>query len=835
MPDKTRLLARIENAASIVTPYWPLDRFIAANPLQGLEGLPFETAVAQGAALFGGRGWPMRGMVARAYAEGRIDPDVLAEVAAAHGRADAPQPPVAEADTKTAAEAPPPSPADRVLIKWLVAFVDEGQAGWPMPDRHLGFYRAWKRIARFDPEIPEAGVIAALPDDPVDALLGLLSPVADEAREGVLTAQLAALPGWAGYIRWRGQEAGHPSARTAPITLADYLAVRLVLVRQFGGELRPAADPAPEDVAPDWPDAAIWLEAWEETWRRGLAERLSRPPQPGPGVPEAQLVFCIDVRSEVLRRHVEAVGPYETLGFAGFFGLAAAVEPYGAGGGYASCPVLLSPKFRVPEAPPAGGEADGARHLAARRRLAGLRGLVAALKGNVAGAFAFVEASGAVFGAAMVGRTLAPGAFGRALAAARGRVVPEVALVPQVALETCTGAGHGHGHADDHAHADDHGHGHVPAGLSEGERAEVAEVSLRIMGLTSGFAPLVVLTGHGGATVNNPFAAGLDCGACGGHRGGPNARAMAAILNDPAVRARLAARGLPIPAETLFLAAEHNTTTDAVTVFEPAEGIGSAAGSLVRLRRDLAAAQAAAAAERARRLPGAGADLDGAAAVAAVETRAADWAQVRPEWALARNAGFIVGHRSLTREIDLDGRCFLHSYDWRADEDGTFLEVILTAPMVVAEWINTQYFFSTVDNAVYGAGSKITHTVVGGVGVMQGNGSDLMTGLPLQSVMSADGTPYHEPLRLMTVVQAPVDRIEDVIGRNDILQTLFGNGWVALMAVDPETGRQLRRDRSGQWRPIGVTRPAAAQMSAVTADGTEGTAELGRVMEEATA
>ena len=127
---------------------------------------------------------------------------------------------------------------------------------------------------------------------------------------------------------------------------------------------------------------------------------------------------------------------------------------------------------------------------------------------------------------------------------------------------------------------------------------------------------------------------------------------------------------------------------------------------MARLRRHLAAAQAAAAAERTRRLPGAGGDLAGPAAVAAVETRAADWAQVRPEWALARNAGFIVGHRSLTREIDLDGRCFLHSYDWRADEDGTFLEVILTAPMVVAEWINTQYFFSTVDNAVYGAGSK---------------------------------------------------------------------------------------------------------------------------------
>ncbi|WP_270937509.1 putative inorganic carbon transporter subunit DabA, partial [Falsiroseomonas oryzae] len=366
--------------------------------------------------------------------------------------------------------------------------------------------------------------------------------------------------------------------------------------------------------------------------------------------------------------------------------------------------------------------------------------------------------------------------FGRVANRLAGRIAPVAATTPRVALA-----------CDDGATA--------PTGMSPAEQVATAEGALRIMGLTTGFAPVVVLCGHGGQAVNNPFAAGLDCGACGGNRGGPNARIMAEILNDAEVRRGLAARGIAIPTETVFLAAEHNTTTDEVTIWNAGQA-ASQGTILARLQADLATARAAATEERLARLPG-----DAAAdPVAAAERRAADWAQVRPEWALARNAAFIVADRGFTKRLDLEGRCFLHSYDWRADADGAALEVILTAPMVVAEWINTQYYFSTVDNAVFGAGSKVTHNVVGGFGVMQGNASDLMTGLPAQSVESADGLPYHEPLRLMTVVRAPRARVEALITKHRILQTLFGNGWVALLVADPETGQFLRRNRDGSWR-----------------------------------
>ncbi|MGP1255925.1 MAG: DUF2309 domain-containing protein [Kiloniellales bacterium] len=794
MSDQARLSAQLENAAANITPYWPLQSFIAANPIQGLERLAFEQAVELGTDLFGGRGYPAAAAVRQALADGRIDRRVLRAVAERHDRPDLLQDGPAEAPATAPAETAP-GEVNRVLIKWLAAFLEEGQAGWPMPGREQGFWRAWRALALHDRDLPKRTEISALPEDSLDALAALMAEVPQEECEAVMTAHLVALPGWSGYVKWRAGQQGHPWQQVAPITLIDYLAVRLTLSRLF-------EESAPALVSDGTlaPDGAVWLEAWEESYREPLLQNLQRSAESkeksgaaSGELPAAQLIFCIDVRSEVFRRHLEQVGPYDTLGFAGFFGIPIAHQAFGTKTTIASCPVLLEPKHVIQDAPACGHEEQAARHLQGCAHLTGSKTLVAQLKESVATPFAFVETAGGFFGLAMAGRTLLPRRFSELLARLRNRVSPAAKLAPQIALSSC-------GPRDEDV-----------TGFSDAERIFYAEASLSIMGLTRDFAPLVLLCGHGGETVNNPFAAGLDCGACGGNHGGPNARVMAAILNDPLVRSGLVERGIEIPETTLFLAAAHNTTTDALTVFDPEAGQSRHPEAFAKLQYDLARARAAASAERCQRLPAAKGD-----SLAAVGARATDWAQVRPEWGLARNAAFIVGHRDLTRSLDLEGRSFLHSYDWRADAEGRALEVILTAPMVVAEWINTQYYFSTVDNVAYGAGSKITHNVVGTFGVMQGNASDLMTGLPAQSVMSSDERLYHEPLRLMTVVEAPVARIEEIVRRNDILQTLFGNGWVALAALDPETGRLQRRGRNGTWQPAfsdASERAAAKQTS----------------------
>jgi len=229
------------------------------------------------------------------------------------------------------------------------------------------------------------------------------------------------------------------------------------------------------------------------------------------------------------------------------------------------------------------------------------------------------------------------------------------------------------------------------------------------------------------------------------------------------------------------------------------------ADDIEQLRADLATARAGAAAERAGDM---GADAD--AAVRETERRAADWAETRPEWGLAGNAGFVVGPRALTDDLDLDGRSFLHSYDWRTDPDGDALEAILAGPMVVTQWINAQYYFATVDNAAYGSGSKVTQNPVGNVGVYQGNGGDLLTGLPRQSLWSAADEPYHQPLRLSTVVHAPVDRVTDALADHADVAGLLDNGWLSLTVVDPEQDHRAFHYAGGlEWTPVS-DRPTAS-------------------------
>jgi len=286
----------------------------------------------------------------------------------------------------------------------------------------------------------------------------------------------------------------------------------------------------------------------------------------------------------------------------------------------------------------------------------------------------------------------------------------------------------------------------------------------------------VLLVGHGANVVNNPHASGLHCGACGGYSGEVNARLLAGLLNDPAVRGGLAGAGIAVPAGTVFLAALHDTTTDGVLIYDRDHPSPQHAEDLKRAREWLASAAILSRSERALRLPRATKGGD-------VPRRSRDWAEVRPEWALAGCKAFIAAPRERTAGKSLEGRAFLHDYQWRRDEGFGVLELIMTAPVVVASWISLQYYGSSVAPDLFGGGNKLLHNVIGGIGVVEGNGGTLRAGLPWQSVHDGNAL-VHEPLRLSVCIEAPVEAMTAILEKHANVRALFDNRWLHLFALD---------------------------------------------------
>lgn len=775
------LQAAIRQACERIAPVWPLSSFVAVNPFLGFADMPFDRAAGELRRLTGSRLLMPRSFYRQAVREGRIE---QAHLAAALSKARTAGLTSERLLQAVACEPPEGPPAVRVatvaevldslsagdrqvsrtgfmideISKWCAAYFDEGQAIWSPPWKDMPLYAAWRWSVTFDANPKAMGVeglaetVAALPEDPGQAIAEVLRVLEIPAEQWAdyLYRALFDVRGWAAFVRrldWEAERGGAAGGR-----LGDFLAIRVVwgyaLFRQrrdaaFLAAWRSAMANARPDTAQAVAneDLSVDLalhEAYEHAFQQRLIGRLAEPaPARSAGRPPLQAVFCIDVRSEVYRRALETVWPgVDTLGFAGFFGMP---MTYGSDedAGAAQCPVLLAPSFTVRAAQPWQGGVAAVSQRA--------RGVFGRLKRSAVSCFGYVEAFGLGYAAKL---------FEAAAGRPQARKPPST---PSMSVEA----------------------------LDLDRCVDLAEGALRGMSLTGGFARLVLLVGHASSTVNNPHAAGLDCGACGGHSGAPNARFAAGLLNDPSVRAGLAERGIPVPPDTWFAAGLHDTTTDSLWLLDAEGAPPSHAAELEEARSRMEAASRLARAERAPLLglaPG---------AAEQVVARSGDWSQIRPEWGLARAAAFIAAPRAVTSGRDLEGRAFLHSYDRAADPDLKVLELILTAPLVVATWIGLQYYGSTVDNGAFGAGDKTLHNISGRIGVLEGNAGDLRTGLPLQSVH--DGERFvHEPLRLNAFIAAEPEAIARVLARQPQVRALLDNGWVHLFTLDDD-GRTTHR------------------------------------------
>ena len=777
------LMAAANAAARAIPPLFPLTSSVAVNPYLGQSGDTLAMTAARlgriaGAPVTQPRDWYMARII-----DGRITDDDLAAALAASQEANRPlnlatlkdtasikgaQRPALPTMAHLAAEASGidwPAVVDDRLCAWAAGHFDKGQALWASP-QGASAYAAWRSFSAHDltPEIAGlrgfAAFVAAAPPTAAEALAMATSRLGltDAAFDTAFHATLMSLGGWSQYARydlWQAELAGGTDS-----AVTDLLVIRLLwdvaLLGQYKDKIGAgwadavAAHAQPLRPTPDQVIDVILQEASERAAQRDIAAAFRAPARAAPQTrPALQAAFCIDVRSEVFRRALESVDPgIQTIGFAGFFGVFTEHRSFASDVAEARLPVLLSPTVKSCSLSPHAGADDAAR-IAARAKRAWGRFKLAAVS-----SFAFVEATGPVYAGKLVRDALGLG---------RSHMPHDPA--PQLS-----------------------------PGLDTAQKLASAEMVLRAMSMTDGFARVVLLVGHGANVTNNPHASALHCGACGGYSGEVNARLLASLLNDADVRQGLPARGIAIPDDTLFVAGLHDTTTDDVLVYSDDTQAPAHVKEIARIAGWLAAAGLLARSERALRLPRARGAKD-------IAGRSRNWAETRPEWGLAGCRAFIAAPRHRTGGRDLGGRAFLHSYDWRQDKGFGVLELILTAPVVVASWISLQYYGSTVAPAAFGAGNKLLHNVTGGIGVVEGNGGLLRSGLPWQSVHDGEGL-VHDPLRLSVIVEAPQAAINDILARHPGVQALFDNRWLHLFTVD-DTGQMHARYVGGlNWVPV---------------------------------
>ena len=798
--------ADIDAAVRAVAPQWPLDQQIAVNPYWGFVDRPFEEVDERLARLCGTRLSRRSGEYREAWRQGDIPVAALeraleetpeiprhAAIAALAGidGGDESLPLLSDLIDRRLAVGAGPRWADVItqqISQHCASYFDEHQADWHRrrdDDLYSNWHRGLENDHAVEPLMHATTIrsrVARAPIDARDAIDWSLAQlkIAHSDHADFLRVCLLRIQGWASwcaYLAWQARLQG----REGDATTRELLAIRVVWEVLLLDE-----HPTGNAVAHEWHgawatrrDAAhgrlaridrLWQRAHEIAYQSHLARLLARKPrETAPreaGRAAAQLVFCIDVRSERLRRAVEALAPdVETRGFAGFFGLPIRYTRLGEPTASALLPGLLAPRRDVTQT---SGDAGHDEQLATRRH-AKLQNTAATtpFAQSPTGSFSLVETRGLGYAVSLLRRH-----FG---AAPARTLSADDALRPILRPSRDT----------------------PPTGAAA-EDVSLAANILRAMGLTRDFGRLLVFVGHGSEADNNPQEAALQCGACGGHAGDTNARVLASLLNDPAIRLALAGEGIEIPPDTVAIAAMHHTVTDEIVWFDRETVPKSHRAQLEQLSEQLVQAGQVVRRERA---PSLGLEelVDRPdRLLQALRRRTRDWAQTRPEWGLADNAAFIIAPRARTRGINLSGRCFLHDYSSADDPDGKILELIMTAPMVVAHWINMQYYASTVDPIRYGSGNKTLHNVVGGrIGVFEGNTGDLRTGLSWQSVH--DGQRFmHTPLRLTVVIDAPRAAIDAVIDTHPVVRNLVENRWVHVFRFDGEA-IEHRQDR--HWRP----------------------------------
>jgi uncharacterized protein YbcC (UPF0753/DUF2309 family) len=578
----------------------------------------------------------------------------------------------------------------------------------------------------------------------------------------------------------------------------------------------------------------LWLKSLEDSYIMEHVDEFTTP-HTYDEKPLSSTIFCLDVRSEVMRRKVEESGPYNTYGAGGFLGIPINFVAFDKAHELALSPAIVKPENIVFEIPVESHDEYNSKKGVNKTT----KKVLSDLKNNPYTPYIMVEAIGWLFGVKLFGKTFLPEKTNKLFNNMKPKkpkttftldklTIQEIEkyirrLHTNIINEVLTTQSDTKLNKDElfilwehlifnkdlcikispdiinklkhayHITGEDYilqkeKLAHV--GFTIDEQVMYLENLLKMIGLVKDFPKFVVISGHGSVSDNNPFESALDCGACGGSISLPNARALCMIGNKHEVREKLREKGIDIPHEVKFLPALHTTTTDEMTFYDTDILNASELELFTKMRQDFKKASLASREERVAVLPNANKQED-------LFIKTMDWSEPRPEWGLARNMGAFAGPRDSVKHLKLDNRLFMHSYDASIDnENADILTRIFNGPLIVGEWINLEHYFSTVDNSIYGAGSKVYHNVVSKIGVYNGNYSDLKIGLPTQSVLE-EGEAYHEPVRLLTYMEAPLEIVGKAV-ENSIAKEFILNEWIRPVIID-KAAKKVYSYESGEF------------------------------------
>ncbi len=791
----------------------PIKDFIHHNTLHAVQNYPFHEGVAVAAQVYGAKSYLPLADYHRRFREGRINQQALDWAIAQAGcsvyQEEALRASLFEPDHHS--HFPPQSLANHgirnawlnrleidlnamvhpVMFRLLSNFLDQGISRWALPKPGECFWDCVLRLVQNSllPLYPfhQPLVREMLDAGPEQVILNCLDRiVGDETLYSqYLLEVLLAHPGWSGMVRIIETQ---PKALLAPrkISLKELLAVELACELAFVDKKKghdflkieqlPDLHSIPllerDAVKPRVPlKMRVWHEAMEWSLHSELlaALRLQAPEVQGDrNPPSVQALFCIDDRECSLRRYLEELdGTIETFGAPGFFGIDFLYQGLDDVYPVAQCPVVIKPKHLILESSTSArgekkdkGEALATMHFGAHSMFRG---------------WLYTQTLGLAYSLRLGWSVLRPGGQ-----------LPGIQSLSEVEA---------HGKLHLLRESDEPNEEGYLLGFSLTEMADRVGGLLRNIGLTQNFAPLVMIIAHGSSSVNNPHFAAYDCGACAGKPGAPNARAFAWMANHPPVREILRERGIDIPEATHFVAALHNTTRDEISYFDQ-DALDKAVRHAVHaFQHTMHHALQRNARERCRWFELGPKSHDNQAAHRHVVARSSSIFEPRPELNHSNNLYCVVGRRSLTRQLFMDRRAFLQSYDPASDSDGSILVKVLSAVIPVCGGINLEYLFSRIDNSIYGAGTKLPHNVIGLLGVANGVEGDLRTGLPSQMIE------VHEPARLLMVVEQTTAIADLAITNLGALREWLDNEWIRFIACDP-ISRALYLYGLGEWRRV---------------------------------